>query len=59
MNDITVIAFYPGGGGNRYLRKLLNREFKTANISYDSKSVDPSTPIVDLYHRELKGAAYE
>ena len=40
MNDITVIAFYPGGGGNRYLQKLLNREFKTANISYDSKSTN-------------------
>lgn len=43
MNDITVIAFYPGVGGNRYLQKLLNREFKTAHISYDSKSINQLT----------------
>jgi len=37
VSDITVIAFYPGGGGNRYLRKLLNEEFTTANVAYDYK----------------------
>lgn len=31
-----VIGFYPGAGGNRYLRYLENKEFDTANISYDN-----------------------
>lgn len=37
MSDITVIAFYPGGGGNRYMQKLLNNEFSTPHIAYDYK----------------------
>lgn len=35
VNDVTVIAFYPGGGGNRYLRMLQNEEFSTPGITYD------------------------
>lgn len=34
---ITIIAFYPGGGGNRYLRKLLGEEYSTLGIAYDNK----------------------
>ena len=39
MSDLSVIAFYPGGGGNRYLRYLQNKEFDDYNISYDSDSI--------------------
>ena len=31
-----IIAFYPGGGGNRYMRRLLNRDWQQSNKSYDS-----------------------
>ena len=30
-----IIAFYPGAGGNRYLRKLQDLEWQQSNISYD------------------------
>jgi hypothetical protein len=30
-----IIAFYPGGGGNRYLRMLENEEWQKFNQSYD------------------------
>lgn len=32
----TVIAFYPGGGGNRYLRYLSGQEYSQSAITYDS-----------------------
>ena len=35
VNNITVIAFYPGGCGNRYLRKLQNKEYSTSGVTYD------------------------
>ncbi len=38
MNDLSIIAFYPGGGGNRYLRYLQNKDFNNYNISYDIES---------------------
>jgi hypothetical protein len=31
-----IIAFYPGAGGNRYLRSLQGFEWQTSNMSYDS-----------------------
>lgn len=31
-----IIAFYPGGGGNRYLQYLLGNEWSTHNRSYDN-----------------------
>lgn len=40
MNNITVIAFYPGGCGNRYLRKLKNKEYSTPGITYDKHFSD-------------------
>jgi hypothetical protein len=40
VNDITVIAFYPGGGGHRYLRMLSNKEFSTPGITYDKNFVN-------------------
>ena len=30
-----IIAFYPGGGGNRYLQKLLGNDWTRTHISYD------------------------
>ena len=35
MNKISVIAYYPGGGGNRYLRYLQKEEFEKAYTAYD------------------------
>ena len=35
MNNRTVIAFYPGAGGNRYLNYLNNKEYQTLNKNYD------------------------
>ena len=31
-----IIAFYPGAGGNRYLRMMQNLEWQQSNISYDA-----------------------
>lgn len=31
-----IIAFYPGGGGNRYLQRLLGNPWQTTNVSYDN-----------------------
>jgi hypothetical protein len=39
---MIVIAFYPGGGGNRYLRKLQDKEFSTQGIAYDDTFRDQS-----------------
>jgi hypothetical protein len=36
VNNLSVIAFYPGGGGNRYLRYLQNKDFSNYNVSYDN-----------------------
>jgi hypothetical protein len=30
-----IIAFYPGAGGNRYLRSIQGLEWQTSNVSYD------------------------
>lgn len=35
-----IIAFYPGAGGNRYLRMLSNKEWATPGISYDNLVTD-------------------
>lgn len=35
--NTTVIAFYPGGGGNRYLLSLLEQEFSTLGVTYDKQ----------------------
>lgn len=32
-----IIAFYPGAGGNRYMRMLENLEWQESNVTYDSK----------------------
>ena len=37
---MIVISFYPGGGGNRYLRKLQGAEYKTTGITYDDTFKD-------------------
>lgn len=37
MNDLSIIAFYPGGGGNRYLMYLQNKDFNKYHVSYDHK----------------------
>lgn len=34
---IHVIGFYPGAGGNRYLRSINGLEFSTHNIAYDNR----------------------
>lgn len=47
---VTIIAFYPGGGGNRYLRKLLGEEYSTSGIAYDNKFKNQT-----LEHRYLLG----
>ena len=33
---IDIIGFYPGGGGNRYLRYINNIEYSRHNVTYDS-----------------------
>ena len=38
----SVIGFYPGGGGNRYLRYLQNKEYHTPKTFYDSCFKDQS-----------------
>lgn len=45
-----VVAFYPGGGGNRYLRKLLGAEYTTEGIAYDNRFRNQS-----FEHRYLIG----
>jgi hypothetical protein len=40
VNKPTVIAFYPGAGGNRYLRYLTGKEYLTPDITYDNKFTD-------------------
>ena len=42
-NNITVIAFYPGGGGNRYLLSLLNQEYSTLGTTYDRRFLNQSS----------------
>jgi len=37
----VIIAFYPGAGGNRYLRMLENLEWQESNVTYDSKVNTP------------------
>lgn len=32
-----VITFYPGGGGNRYLRMLSGKEFSSPGVTYDRR----------------------
>lgn len=48
-NNVTVIAFYPGGGGNRYLLSLLNREYSTPGITYDEQFVNQRTSFRYLF----------
>jgi hypothetical protein len=33
----VIIAFYPGAGGNRYLRMLAKLDWQESNVTYDSK----------------------
>lgn len=35
-----IILFYPGAGGNRYLQKLLGKEWTTRHTSYDYKNFE-------------------
>jgi hypothetical protein len=35
-----VIAFFPGGGGNRYLQMLMGNEWQQLGVSYDFKNHD-------------------
>jgi len=55
VNDVTVIAFYPGGGGNRYLRMLQNEEFATPGITYDKKFIDQKLKYRYLLDDKLDG----
>ena len=40
MNKFTVIAFYPGGGGNRLRRYFENQKFDSIDCSYDQQYKD-------------------
>ena len=42
MNNLTVVAFYPGGGGNRYRRLLEGKSFSEPNRVYDDLFKDQS-----------------
>jgi hypothetical protein len=39
-NVKRVIAYYPGAGGNRYLRYTLGQEYNTLNRAYDEEILD-------------------
>ena len=35
-----IVAFYPGAGGNRYLRRLTSKDWTRPGISYDSFNIE-------------------
>jgi hypothetical protein len=47
-----IIAFYPGAGGNRYLRMMQNLEWQRSNTSYDALTLNQ-----DFKNRYLFGDA--
>jgi len=50
----SVIGFFPGAGGNRFLRYLRDQEYQTLHMSYDHLTTDQS-----FVHRYLMQAHYD
>lgn len=46
-----IIAFFPGAGGNRFLQRMLNKEWSSPDTSYDDVNIDQA-----FEHRYLLGA---
>lgn len=44
MNELTIIAFYPGAGGHRLKNKLLGFEYETAGKIYHYNGSGPMHP---------------
>lgn len=53
MNNLTVIGFFPGAGGNRFLLSLLGKEFETLNTTYDLAFKNQLTPFRYLLDTNL------
>jgi hypothetical protein len=53
MSNTTVISFYPGGCGNRYMKYLLGNEFETRGIAYDSSYSDKYRYLIGVNQPEL------
>ena len=47
---MQIISYYPGGGGNRYYRCLVDKEWKTPNTSFDFHSEAKEYTSNDKYY---------